>query len=176
MIGTHPEVTVMQKAPAAFDDSVAAELGSVLELALEGHVFRWTKGQAKLLWFPKYRVLGWMQGVKGSRFRKSYVDEVLQRSDAARRARQNFEDWSQREIEGARVQEFPTMKNAVWVRYSDKPTRIDYASDKWDREDQYTHEIGKGVRLYRYGGKRQSPWFWVLRGGKLRVTERGIIG
>ena len=54
-------------------------------------------------------------------------------------------------------------------------TRIDYSSDKWGNRDEYTHGVTTGATLYRFGGPK-PPWIWVLRGGGLTITTRGIIG
>lgn len=48
--------------------------------------------------------------------------------------------------------------------------RIDYWSDKWGVADEYTHKVGKGATWWVSGE------IMVIKGEKLRVTERGLVG
>lgn len=49
-------------------------------------------------------------------------------------------------------------------------TNIGYWSDKWGKSDRYTHDSNTGAVLTRSGN------VYRIRGGKLRVTPRGIVG
>jgi hypothetical protein len=162
-----PRPIELKRSPVRIDDAEAAELGSILELELDGLELRWKSGSSKLLWFPELKCLGWFQGTHEGR---------RHTIDSGSIATRNYEGFHQRRANHERTTEFPTLRRPSWQTWHQKARRIDYASKKWGRSDQYTHDLGPGVRLYRYGGLTKSPWLWILRGGRLTVTERGIIG
>lgn len=86
-----------------------------------------------------------------------------------------FERFTGRGATYERADIFPTVSNARW-RTIGKVYRIDYTSDKGRRQRvEYTHESGAGVRLYRYGAVTKPPWVWAIKGGRMTVTERGIV-
>ncbi len=57
--------------------------------------------------------------------------------------------------------------------------RLDYASDKWNRRGaviEYTHDFTEGDALppVAYVRNRKDPKAFVLTGGHMTITERGI--
>jgi hypothetical protein len=154
-----------------FAGQVAVELGTLLEFEdNEGHVVK--GGRAKLLWFPKPRALGFFERVSAS---TASPDEVSGRSGSAE-AIDKFRTWSDREFSGARELKFRA-KNPKWYR-GHLLSRIDYRSDKWGESAEYTHDFGPGVRLYLLSGSAADDGaaLWVMKGGRLTVTARGIVG
>jgi hypothetical protein len=139
-------------------------LGHVLEVEIEGAVFRWPRGQVELLWHPGARCLCWFDA---DEIPLEPDDETNDRAAALAYAR--FKD---RDAKTLRTAEYPV--GGQWRSYG-RARRIDYFSDKWDERASYTHDLGHRVVLYRQGPTR-GPWLFVLRGGRLRCTHRGIEG
>ena len=155
----------LKSPPVDLEGVHGAELGHVLELELGGHVIRFPSRKVPMVWIPEKKCLVLIEGAKRGRPRKAAT------SDKARKA---FEAWADREADSERDLEFSSPRGARW--YALGPCkRIDYRSDKWGRTDEYTHTHGKGVRLYRYGSKSPKNSVYVLKGGRLRVSERGIL-
>lgn len=150
-------------------DFHAAELGYVLELELDkGVVISWPKKRCPLLWFPEYRACAWMQGAKRGR-KQAAPDEIARKVESA------FERWADRPVRLIGTDTFPPRPKGQWLAYG-RASRIDYWSDKWGTTAEYTHTITTSVRLYRWGHAKKPPWLWVLRGGGLQLTARGLIG
>lgn len=154
---------ILARPPVMSLDSIeAAELGFALELELHEHIVKFPKGKHPLLWWPESKSLLIYDGIR--RGRKG-------RDVAHGEATRAFEMWAGRDAKHERTDTMPV--RGKWRAYG-AVLRIDYASDKWTRKDEYTHTFGPGVRLYRYGGAKVPPWLWVLKGGEMTVTERGI--
>lgn len=155
---------VLKRAPLPkLAERECAEFGSVLEIETRTHRFRWRRGSAKLLWFPELRAFVWLQGVAPGSRRPA--------GDVGHRAADAFERFMGRRVRYEKTIRVPKLRGS-W-RSLGVATRIDYYSDKWSERAEYTHPTG--ATLYRFGG-RTPPWIWVLRGGTLRVTTRGIEG
>lgn len=158
---------VLKTSPVGSLDGIAvAELGTVLEVEAGGVVVRWTANRYPLLWSPAKKVLLVQEGAK--RGRKGAVESDGQAVAA-------FESFAGRGATYERADTFPTVPGAKW-RAVGPVSRIDYTSDKWGRRRvEYTHESGRGVRLYRYGAATKPPWVWAIKGGRMAVTARGIV-
>ncbi len=162
---------VPSRAPASFRGSVGMELGTLLEFEdAEGNVVK--GGRAKLLWFPTEKALAFFESTKETRPSASVWDEL--ESKQAKKAKSSFAKWADRDSKKARRIDFKA-KNAKWLRSPANTVRLDYRSDKWGSTSEYTHDFGSGVGLYLLAGTGASG-LWVFRGGKLRVTARGIEG
>lgn len=149
----------------SIDGKACAELGMLLEVATDRLVFRFPKGKVPLCWFPE---LGALIGVQGAqRGRKTRPDEVEASAASA------YERWSDRGVRAERTDKIRFGK-AQWRTFG-RVKRVDYYSDKWGKRDEYTHDTGKSVKLYRFGGSA-PPYLWVVKGRTLRVTTRGLVG
>lgn len=141
-----------------------AVLGDILEVELhDGTVIEWVRPRPKLLWSPDKSALLMYEGIKSS------VRRPIE--DAPRRVISIYERWSDWEANDART--LTTDAKGPWRTVGDVH-RIDYYSTKWDRPQSYTHKSGPRVRMYRYGQKN-GPFIWAIRGGRMTVTERGIV-
>jgi hypothetical protein len=148
----------------ALDDAETVLLGAALELEVGDVVLRWGRG-ATLLWWPKRKALLILEGIRRGKKRP------LARGG---RAPRDYERWSQATARNEATAEIPD--RGTWVAIDGPVKRLDYASKKWGgTRHEYTHTTGRAVRLYRYGPKTRPPWCWVVRGGRLTVTERGIV-
>ncbi len=123
-----------------------------------------------LLWFPVWKALVFFEGVKrGSNTVKNLAR--LEEGSATTKATGTFEKWAQRQAEKAYDLTFPKGKRH-WFG-AGKVHRIDYWSDKWGDDAEYTHDFQKGVKLYVLQKGPKSA-MWVIRGGRMTVTKRGI--
>ncbi len=176
----------MKRPPATMNNAVGAEIGKVLELSLPDLEVKFTKSKPALIWFPKQKALGffmWVPGekthakpdwlkVRPSARQFENLEEVADVAPAVRA----FEAFHGRNADDeARTYEFPFRSTRGWYSIN-RVVRIDYWSDKFRASREYTHRHGAGVRLYIYGSPRkEGPSFWLIRGGALTVTQRGII-
>ncbi len=147
-----------------------ADLGGLLEVEGAGKRFSFTKEKPSLLYNPETKSLLWIQGVKPSRRKKSNPDGPAAKA---------YKRWTNHR------------RNALFEREADVPDSvfkkvvrignaqsIAYRSDKFGSRGEkkdYEHKFGNGVGLYRFGNP-SGPNVWLVRGGKMRVTERGIVG
>lgn len=154
------------------DGAIGTDLGRVLELEVAGQVIRMGRKRVPLLWFPGWKSLVFFEGVTMGR---PYAGNLRGIEDDAgyKRAMRSFDSWADRSATKARGITYPG-GDRKWFA-AGKADRIDYWSDKWGRDEEYTHDLGKGVRLYVLQKSRTTA-MWVLRGGRLRVTKRGIEG
>ena len=143
-----------------------AELGRVVELRVEAddgrtYAHRWRSGRPRLLWSPTQRCLVWVMGASLDNRQKGAV-----RSDGAARV---FESWAQRDA----VQTATISVPAAKLKKLGRAVSIIYTSDKWGarggRTTQYIHEFSQSVKAYGGGS------VFAVRGGRLTVTERGIV-
>jgi hypothetical protein len=180
------ERTPLERAPVAMDHAIGAEVGKVIELALPDLVVKFGRSKPPLLWFPEQKALGFFMYTDGDKTRgrpdwlnvrsSAAAFDALDESTDVGPAVKAFKKFMGRGPEHeARTYEFPYRSTRGWYSIN-RVTRLDYWSDKFRAEREYTHKHGKGVRLYIYGSPRRfGPSFWLIRGGGLTVTERGII-
>lgn len=143
------------------------QLGQALEVELSsGHVIRW-KSRPRLFWNDVGRYLGLAEGWgKPSRGRLNF-----DRPGMPQKVPNLFAAFHGRKPESALDWNNKSMPDR-WVSLGGVE-RIDYHSTKHDARKSYTHDHGRGVRMYRFGG--QSRAIWVIKGGSLTVTGRGIV-
>lgn len=155
----------------AIDGAVAIELGDLLELQIGNQVIRAKRG-TRLLWFPRWKALGFFEGVRWGRPSSSALVNLSEYTSTSK-AENTFEKWAKREATKARTVTYPAGKRSWWS--AGTAFRVDYRSDKWGKTDEYTHDFGKSVRAnVLVHGKNTA--LWVISGGRLRVTSRGIEG
>jgi hypothetical protein len=176
----------MARAPVAMNGAVGAEIGKILELALPDMVVKFGRSKPPLLWFPEEKSLGFFMYSDGDKTRgrpdwlnvrpsSKAFDELDETTDVGPAVRAFKSFMGRGPGHEARTYEFPFRSTRGWYSIN-RVKRIDYWSDKFRKEREYTHDHGAGVRLYIYGSPRRfGPSFWLIRGGKLNVTERGII-
>ncbi len=164
----------LQRSPVALANlQNATELGHVLELETGCHVIRWDeRKKPALLYNPKSKTLFWFYGPRIKETRRQKTNQV---GPAAR----TYGKWTgnRRGAEFEREAEIP---DSVFekVERIGNATMIAYRSDKFARRgnpSDYEHKFGKNVSLYKFGGSR-PPWVFVVRGGRMTVTPRGIVG
>ncbi len=171
----------IKRGPVNLDGDVLVELGRVLEVEFGGDVLvRPTHPKRpRLYWSAAKKALVFFTGVKDSgRGTRGVLDELLD-TKPGRAAAKVFERWSRNEPSGGRTLDVGVADK--WWRFTVPPLRIDYWSDKWDEPAEYTHDLGPSVRGWlqvskNFGSKTRSKEAWILRGGRLTVTERGIVG
>jgi hypothetical protein len=159
-----PSKTLKRSPIGQWDDINTAELGSALEVEVDGYQLSWRRGEGVLVWSPEKKTLLILEGGRRARAR--------QLEDGSKAARA-FERWAGR---GAKRESAIDIDPRGSWRSFGSVQRIDYYSDKWGRRAGYTHRTGRGVRLYRLGAAGKPPWLWALKGGRLNVTTRGIVG
>lgn len=159
-----PDSTTLKRAPANLDGDDLAELGAALEVETDAALLTWGQGKASLLWTPESRALVIIEG--GKRTRTG--------TPKPGRARATFERWAGRGATHA--ESLDVSPRGPWKRVG-TVRRIDYHSDKKGqrRGVGYTHKTGRNVRLYLKGSLSSLPRVWVIKGGRLTVTARGII-
>lgn len=150
------------------DGAVGIELGKVLEFEVRGQVIRTGRSRSKLIWFPVWKALIFFEGVRTGPSSAANLSKL----EGVGRQEGAFERWAQREARKSHPVTFPAGARK-WYAMG-KVDRLDYWSDKWGKDDEYTHDFGNSVKLYALFGKKSA--MWVIRGGKLRVTRRGIEG
>lgn len=152
-----------------------AELGAALELSIRSATdpkkilrYEWPKSRrALLLWAPKSASL---LIVIGSRRTSGPVGRV----EAAAKVRSR---WTGKSPDSAFVLDLPDLPGR-W-RPLGFALRTDYASDKWNVRGvltEFTHDHGPSVLVWERGDAVAGPGVLALRGGTLRVTQRGIEG
>lgn len=164
LAGVFPSRVIKRSPVGDLDDATLAELGDALEIEINGYQIMWPKGQATLAWSPAHRALVILQG--GRRGKPQPVGVSSRPSRA-------FERWADRDAK--REATIEIKPRGAW-RSLGTVKRIDYQSSKWGGSAEYTHKTGSGVRLYRFGAATKPPWVWVIKGGRLTVTARGIVG
>lgn len=143
----------------------AAHLGQVMQLLVElpngeHELHRWSRNRPQLFWSPKQRTLFWVMGRQIQGRQKGAV-----RSDGAAKT---FKRWAQREAQTTAMIKVP----AVRLKMEGRAIQIVYHSDKWGERANYEHDFSNPVRAYRNGRKGKV---FAVRGGKLTVTERGLV-
>lgn len=154
----------------SLDGAVAIQLGKVIELVVGGRLVK--TGRAPLLWFPQWKSLVFFEGVRASSPSSSKL-AALEESTRITRQMSAFEKWARREAKQSREMTFPAGARK-WLAIG-RAERIDYWSDKKGSKHEYTHDFGQSVRGYILQRGRKTA-MWVIRGGRMTVTERGIVG
>lgn len=153
-------------APSLARLGTCADLGRVLEVCVElpngEHALTsWKRNFPRLLWSPSTRSLVWVHGRAPTARRKGAT-----RSDGAARV---FGAWAQREATSTSTLKIPACK----LKLQGRAVYIVYKSDKWGpkggKTKNYQHDFGPSVKTYHCGS------VWAVRGGRLTVTERGIV-
>ena len=118
------------------------------------------------LWSPKYKAV-----VAIKRPRNMYrLAEVSRYGGAAKM----FERFTSRPAENTFEVNVPDVK---LQKLGAKAAHIVYRSDKWSptrKKSDYIHPLGKGVQIY-CGPSIQKPEVFICFGGKLTLTERGLV-
>lgn len=143
-----------------------AELGELLDVEIVGPEDDYRarpKGRTALLWAPEQKAALWWPG------RTFELEEATPETKAEKRAARVFETWSVWEAGGIGRERLSG--GSSFIRYD--AHRIGYRSDKFGPLDDFDHRITSRVYVYR-PVRAAGPW--ILRGGKLRVTRRGLEG
>jgi hypothetical protein len=156
----------VKHAPVGLDGRDVAHFGKAIEMEAGGLRIQFV-GRPAFYWEPRSKTLIVLQGAKRGRTRNP-TDVDAKTADA-------FETFMGRNVQREHTASMPAMPHGVWRRAPGRAGRFDYWSDKFQGDKERTHPFSSGVRCYRGGGS-QPPWIWLLRGGSLRVTRRGIEG
>lgn len=158
------EQTPLKTSPiGSLDEIVFTRLGRVLEIEWAGYVVRWQR-RYPLVWYPDRRALVVLEFPRRGARRKVHDDQI---PASVRRA---FKTWTGHDVAWQRA---ATIPDGQWYRLG-RARRVDYVSRREDPSGvEYTHETK--ATLYRYGRTR-ATYLWVLRGGGLNITTRGIVG
>jgi hypothetical protein len=155
--------------PRLGDLGVASEHGRVHELAVElpdGQVelHTWSAQRPLLLWSPRQRALVFVHGLAVPRARAG-----APRTDGAA---QTYERFHGEEAETHRELELP----AVELKDIGRAAHIAYKNRRWGGVEGRVaqHDFGRSVRAYL--GTRGNLKVYVVAGGRLRMTARGIEG
>lgn len=180
------ERTPMARAPVSLNDQVGAELGRVLDITLPDMKAKFSGSKPRLIWFPAIKSLGFFVYSKSKKGTarpkwseawptKNQLRGIRDRIANSGPAGRVFDSFTGREATRGYSIAFPYRSTRGWYSIN-RVEAIDYSSDKKSSKASYTHKMGPRVRLYIYGSPRTSgPSFWLVRGGKLNVTERGLI-
>lgn len=153
----------LRRSPIPSGPLTCASLGSVLEVEFGGNVWTWKRGACELLWHQNSKSLIWFDATPIE------IEPTENKSGAAIAAFRRFKDRDPGHVRGERFD-----ISRQWVALG-AAERVDYHSDKWGQSASYTHDLGPRVRLFR-GGSPRGPWIYVLRGGNLHVSRRGLVG
>lgn len=164
-----------------------AWLGSTLELSFDPrqHNPSWTKNGEKgrtiwdggrrnwmCLWSPKYKavvVVPRPRGLKGGPGSRARKGKVVRDGGGANL----FEKFAARAAEGTQEIEI----DACAIKKLGDGVHIVYRSDKWSESrttTDYIHDFKKGVQIY-CGPTIEKPELFIIFGGKLTLTERGLV-
>lgn len=147
------------------DPGAMSWLGTTLEWKWDGGQWENGKEDWLFLWSPKYKAVVAVKCPK-----KMDKQGKVSRSGGAAKM---FERFMSRDPEATFEAEIPACK---LVKLG-KAVHIVYRSDKWKRKrktEDYIHDFGKGVQLY-CGPDKKNPEVFLCFGGKLTVTERGLV-
>lgn len=154
---------VMKRAPIRTNNIDVTELGHVIEVMTGAHRITWRKGSVSMLWDENQKALIWLEGIRKGPKKPVSMSAAV------------YKKWHKKNPNHERCDVFPDIPQGKWRKIG-IATRVDYHSKKWGKNEEYTHDHGGGVGLYRYGLADKGPYMWVLKGGRLRVTARGIEG
>lgn len=172
----NPDAVRPVKRPVSIDGRFAAELGTLLELEIGDYIARFFRPKPRLLYLPAIKTLAFISSKTRKAAQKTTRAAYDEISEATRgkAAQKLFADWTDRESKKARIETFPKSATEKWWSWVGAALRIDYRSDKWATTDEYTHKFGKGVRVYVL--PTRTAMLWLVRGGRMTVTSRGIVG
>lgn len=164
-----------------------AWLGNTLEISFDPrqHNPSWTKDGEKgrtiwdsgrrnwmCLWSPKYKavvVIPKPRGLKGGPGCKPRKGKVVRDGGGA----SLFERFAARAAEGTQEIEV----DACPIKKLGNGVHVVYRSDKWSESrttTDYIHDFKKGVQIY-CGPTIEKPELFIIFGGKLTLTERGLV-
>jgi hypothetical protein len=127
----------------------------------------WTpRSEWMFMWSPKYKAVVAMRRPRNM-YRLAQVDRF---GGAAKM----FEAFAARPAENTFEIGVPVVPLHELGR---RAVHIVYRSDKWSaqrKKSDYIHDFGKGVKLY-CGPSIQKPEVFLCFGGKLTLTERGLV-
>lgn len=158
------------KPPTSAELAELAELGTVLEFVVElgggkRRVWRWTRGAPRLV-APDTRTILIVAGARR-----------LGAAPMAERPAQIRETWTGKAAQRAYRLSLPDV-GGRWRKIG-RAVRLDYRSNKWTggrSTVDYTHDHGPGVQVWARGDIDAGAGFLCARGGRLRITARGIVG
>jgi hypothetical protein len=153
-----------QRRPLPTATRELALLGQLLDVVVAGpgEAFRVTPGgTTDLLWSEQHRALLFVP-------RRTFPLEPVEglRGSVSARVYERWSVWQAEHAGEARI-----AGSGEWDRYEART--IGYRSDKFGRATDYEHDFGRGVVAY---APTSNASLWVIRGGALRVTSRGIEG
>lgn len=142
-----------------------AQLGTVLDVVVDAgeHYLVRPGGATDLLWTEDQKAIVWWPG------RHFELGELEATTKRHRKAARVFERWSV--WEATQMGRSTASGAERFERYP--AVTIGYHSDKFGKPQNYEHDFGRGVLVYRPIG---TPGPWVVRGGRLRITAHGIEG
>lgn len=142
----------------------AVELGHVLRIDVEpargeAYAMTWTNKNAPVLaWCPREQMIVFYD-------RSHAGEEVAPQGPHTR----SYKGWHQRNPDASRCDVVPA--KGKW-KVLGTVTRIDYWSDKWGKDREYTHASRGGTKIKVRGTGKSA--LYVLK-GSMRATNRGLI-
>lgn len=144
-----------------------SEHGRVHELVVEldgrQQMHSWSARRPWLLWERPSRALVFVHGTKVPRLRRG---EPPRDNGAAA----TYERFHSKEADGYRDD---VLIPLVPMKYIGRAVHIAYRGPRWDGKVAQ-HDFGRKVEAYM--GKSGAKKVYVIRGGRLRMTARGIEG
>lgn len=127
----------------------------------------WKRNRPHLVWSPKLRTLFWVHGREPTNNRRTVT-----RADGAARLYERFTGRAPIQTGVLKVPSTP-------LQLYGRPVSLIYRSDKWGPRNQrivrYEHEFSDRVRVFVASGRGRKGPVFALRGGRLTLTERGIV-
>lgn len=165
----NPPFKLLKRAPLPLSAlEHTTELGHLLDMYVDtGDVRKFRpKGRPLLQWSKSAKALIIWTGVRTPKKRRGLELDAAQ-------ARM-YELWTD---DTHRADSLRTLRTPAitgdWERVG-RIISLGYHSDKFGEPENFDHTFTSSVRLYRFGAA--GPALWVIRGGTLRVTRRGIEG
>lgn len=147
--------------------AAVSELGHVLDLVIDegrdARKYKFKRPMPLLLWSPKYKALLWWE-TKAKLPKRRKLANPAELPPRAAKVWEKFHGWeadTERTVNKSEPKKWTRVGRAVAIGYRDP--------EKWGKDDA-EHDFGRGVNVYRAGQ------LWVVKGGKLRLTEHGIEG
>lgn len=177
--GSPPKYTKLRDPRIMPDPGPCAWLGSMVEWAWdmkngerakmvddEGHAIWTPNSEWMFMWSPKYKAIVAIRKPKNM-----YRLAGVSRHGGAAKM---FERFAARPAENTFEVPVPEVK---LEKLGNGAAHIVYRSDKWSpkrRKSDYIHPFSKGVQIY-CGPSIQRPEVFLCFGGKLTMTERGLV-
>jgi len=126
--------------------------------------YMWCDGRESwlFLWCPKYKAV---IAIKKPKHMRRLPD--ISKKGGAARAYKRFMARDPENTYEIDMYGYPLKKMGKACHYV-------YWSDKWNDDSEYIHDLGKGVELY-CGPTKKKPEVFLCVGGKLTLTERGLV-